>query len=285
MNTNNYAMTASTLSNLELDNVMKPILEIGLRSGICRKITRTKVFAPRKYMGLGIKQPCVTQSIRKLETLLNQSHTTTLQLIDARWVRMAIECGIGPQFLKAKNANIMQLATRGLLKSLWDFLSIHDIWLTQLDTNHKRQLRNENDTYIMNNVCRHGKWGIKDLLLFNACQLFLQVELFSDVDTADGKFIRNHIWQGNLTTEHTKYITTHFQPAWAGETAWLNWRIIMKETYGCNDGGKLNRGVGCINSTNDWQWYLNQQTDRLYRKTYQGWEMQSWILQGRRTQQ
>jgi hypothetical protein len=61
MNTLNYSLPATNLSKQELEQVMKPILEIGLpRSGVCRKLARAVVFAPRRYLGLGLKHPYVT---------------------------------------------------------------------------------------------------------------------------------------------------------------------------------------------------------------------------------
>jgi hypothetical protein len=57
----------------------------------------------------------------------------------------------------------------------------------------------------------------------------------------------------------------------------------LKHTYGCNDNGKLQNSNGLVWKTDDWTWFLHQETDRLYRKLPQSWEVRARIVQGRRT--
>jgi Reverse transcriptase (RNA-dependent DNA polymerase) len=231
MNTINYAMPATTLSKTQLEMIMKPILDAGLsRAGICRKMARTVVYAQRKYLGLGIKHPYITQGIRKIEALFNQSQTTTLSLIEATWLRMQNECGIGPHFLEESNTKFHQLATTGWLRSLWEFASTYDIKIRRITNGTERSFRNEKDSYIIQEVCRANKWGIKDLLKFNCCRLYLRVEMTSDILTADGKKIKHAAWNGLIDKGHTNFIPSYFEQPKPGPSAWSIWRSILRST-------------------------------------------------------
>jgi hypothetical protein len=108
---------------------------------------------------------------------------------------MATEFGVGFNFLENTNSKIRQLATSGWLHSLWEFVSIYKISVKRIH-NNARTLRNNNDLYIMEDVCRNSIRGNKDLLSINACIPYLKVELLSDILTADGCYIKRKIWQG-----------------------------------------------------------------------------------------
>jgi hypothetical protein len=284
MNTINYAMPATTLSKSQLETIMKPVLDSGLpRAGICRKMARTIVFAPRKYLGLGIKHPYVTQGIRKIETLINQSQSTTLTLIEATWARMQIECGVGPHFLAENNIKIQQLATTGWLRSLWEFASTYNIHIRRPLQGIERQLRNIDDSYIMKEVCSANKWGVKELMKFNCCRLYLRLELTSDIITANGTHIQQTVWQGRSDEGHTNYVPSLFKQPKPGATAWSTWRNILKHTYRTNDMGRFENGRRPITRTDDWAWYFQPDLDRLYKKKGLIWDAWKKILQGQRT--
>jgi hypothetical protein len=130
INTLNYALPATTLSKKQLENVMRPILDAGLsKSGICRKIARSVIFAPNKYMGFGVKHPYVSQGIYKLLSFFNMSQPTTVKLIEATWYRMMTECGLGCNFLEENEVQIQQIVTPGWLLTVWEYLSEYKIRL------------------------------------------------------------------------------------------------------------------------------------------------------------
>jgi hypothetical protein len=196
---------------------------------------------------------------------------------------MQIESRVGPGFLEKANYKLQQLVTKGWLHSIWEFATTYKIKIQRPQCENAREWKNQNDSYIMKDVCSNSNWGIRELLKFNCCRLYLQVELISDIVTADGKQIRQQAWKGIKDEGHTNYVKNYFQQQRPGETAWSLWRRILKETYNCDDAGKLGRAIGPIQPTKDWLWFYHEPSDRLYKKKEQGWEVCSRLLQGRRT--
>jgi hypothetical protein len=278
MNTLNYALPAITLSKQQLEKIMRPILDAGLsKSGICRKIARSVVYASNKHMGLGVKNPYVTQGIYKIASFFNTSQPTTLELIRATWYRMKIECGLGCTFLEDKEIQMQQIVTPGWLLTVWEFLTEYRIRLKNVSVMERPQ-RFPTDSYIMREVCKY-KWTKNILRQCNYCRLYLQVELLSDIVTADGKNIRRNIWKGIQDQGHEKFVKLHYVQPRPGETAWSNWRTVLKKVYGCNDVGKLDRPAGIIQCTPDWKWFYNVDEDRLYKKNDEKWDVHTRILQ------
>jgi Reverse transcriptase (RNA-dependent DNA polymerase) len=101
MKTIEYALPATNMTRKQIDNIMQPVLRSGLaQSGICRNIARDVVYAPNKYLGLGICHPFDIQGINKIESIFNKSQEFTIQLIEASWRRTMIESGYGDNFLE-----------------------------------------------------------------------------------------------------------------------------------------------------------------------------------------
>lgn len=82
MKTIEYPLLATTFSKKQLDQVMQPILKIGLpKAGVCRNMARDAVFSPCKYLGFGIHHPYITQGIRKVMLFMSTEHRTSSDLI------------------------------------------------------------------------------------------------------------------------------------------------------------------------------------------------------------
>jgi hypothetical protein len=180
--------------------------------------------------------------------------------------------------------SIQQLATDGWLKSVWEFVSDYNIRLTREDGNNSRTLQNERDSYIMYDVGSKNQWGIQEMKKFNACRMYLQVELLSDIVTADGKAIQQTMWQGRKDVGNNCRVKYFFQQERPGETAWSLWRNMLKRTYGCSDTRKLGVSMGAFKRTADWKWLFDPVTDRLYNIIgNQEAEVYTRVLQGRIT--
>ena len=81
-----YALPATLLSEKEMKAIVSPALNIGLsKAGICQKIARHIIYSPEKYQGFGLKDPYVTQGIKKLQLLFTPSNMLTTQLISESW--------------------------------------------------------------------------------------------------------------------------------------------------------------------------------------------------------
>jgi hypothetical protein len=84
----------------QFDDIMKLILEVGLPSRVSVVKFHRPLYMRQIY---SLKHPYITQGVRKIENLFNQSQPMTFKLIDATWIGMKGECGIGPNFLEEQN--------------------------------------------------------------------------------------------------------------------------------------------------------------------------------------
>ena len=124
MKTIDYCLPASILAKSDIDNIMKPLLQIGLpKAGVCRTMARSVVYGSITYQGLGIHYPFWIQGIYKIYLLLDQSNVTTQKLIDVSWIKMVRETGLGPNFWEYEYNKMKSVFTKGWLSTLWEFLS------------------------------------------------------------------------------------------------------------------------------------------------------------------
>jgi hypothetical protein len=157
-------------------------------------MVRKVVFAPNTFQGLGLNHPFEIQGIRKIEALFNHSQPFTLQLNEATWHRTMVESGQGADFLETDIEIARNVITSGWVSSLWEFLQETQIKVRRNCKNFHRDFWMTNDSYIMLDIL-HSKYNrTKDeITIFNNFRLFMQVELVSDIITADGVAIRRHI--------------------------------------------------------------------------------------------
>lgn len=73
-----YPLSATNLSKQQCEDIMPPILMNGLPAlGICHFFSRKLVFAPIKYMGLGIQHLYTIQEIARLKDMINHTYKST----------------------------------------------------------------------------------------------------------------------------------------------------------------------------------------------------------------
>ena len=114
-----YPLPSTTLSLKQCDEIVRPILKIGLpRSGICRNISRQVAFSSIKYKGLGLHHPYMTQGIQKLLVLLDEPKGLTHDLVQFSLDLCAYESGLGPNFMLLDLQQYQQCITSGWVGSL-----------------------------------------------------------------------------------------------------------------------------------------------------------------------
>jgi hypothetical protein len=131
-----------------------------------------------------------------------------------------------------------------------------------------------------------GKRSNGDIQIFNNCRLYLQVELVSDIMTADGKAIRRNIWQGIRDQGHKDFSKIFYSQPQPGQTAWTVWKRMLRTLYQCNDSGVFAEKRSQICRSSLWTWYLHHDSERLYKrldKEGTKWEERSVVIQRRRT--
>jgi hypothetical protein len=124
-----------------------------------------------------------------------------------------------------------------------------------------------------------------ELRKVNFCRMFLQVELLSDIMTADGKSIRRNIWNGIKDNCHENFADLYVNQPKPGNTAWATWRRALKINFLCNDYGTFSTQREPITKTVDWVWYYDTEIDRIYKHSRDKWDVYTRRLQGRHTRQ
>jgi Reverse transcriptase (RNA-dependent DNA polymerase) len=260
MKTIEYPLLATTFSKKELDQVMQPILKIGLpKSGICRNMARDAVFSPCKYMGFGIHHPYITQGIRKVMLFMSKEHRTSSDLIRIAWENTVLESGLGPNFLTETGIAIRRVITKTWTTSLWEFIDTHNIKLQHVPAINES--RSQNDFYIMKPASAF--LSTADLRHFNHCRMYLQVNLLSDVLTADGRRVRQEMMNGNIQSNLMAGLHQWPLQPRPSERIWRLWRSSLQRIISMGDNGTLTIPQ-TIHWTKNWVWFLSHSENRLF---------------------
>jgi hypothetical protein len=273
MKTIDYSLAASTLTQQDFKELMKPVLQVGLpKSGICRTLSRAVVHSSIKYQGLGVSNPFWLQGIYKIQVLLEPTQVLTHRLLNISWDLLIKESGLGPKFMVYDFHRMKHLVTLGWITSIWELLqNFPEISIRHLHQRAQcRPMRFVGDRYLMHLILTNSDIQGNDLRLFNACRIYSQVELLSDLLTADGKNVRRTLWNGNYQAAGVPGYTRLSQPR-PSEKSWKIWRSTLQKLLNTNQEGKLNIALpGIQYSTTDWTWYYDEECNRLYKRSNTG---------------
>jgi hypothetical protein len=270
MKTIGYCLPASILSKKDIDDIMTPLLKIGLpKAGICRTMARAVVYGSVQVQGLGVQYPFWMQGIEKIKLLLDMSQTTTQRLLDIAWCKMVIESGLGPTFWDFPFKKMQRIVTKGWLSTLWEFISEADgLKIRRMDGLRHRYPRFDGDQYLMQLLIQQQNISGEDIKAFNYCRLFLQVEMMSDILTADGKMVRKDLWMGKKNDSPPLEQDQWPQQPRPTDTLWKRWRSLLQRIMDTDSNGKIRScRPNCISRTADWPWVYDETTDRLYQQS------------------
>jgi hypothetical protein len=187
-----------------------------------------------------------------------------------------VESGLGNQFL-TKNFNwTKDIVTDCWTKSLWEFVSKYGITIRRADQMYYRQLRHHKDQFLIEIAMERGADVIKaERITFNLCRLYLQVELVSDITTADGVTIRKDTWNGIRGFPGKGWWPKQPRPS---ERAWNIWRRLLQQFLHADNRGRLFVPFPKTHPTDDWQWLFHEESTSLYERSDNGWMVYSPIL-------
>jgi len=112
-----YSLLVLNLTKQQCKKIMSPILQYCLPAmGYCRNFPRANVFAPRKYMGIGICHLFTLQEILWLKDMINHSYygTDTGNLYQTSLELLLLEFGQGSNLFKISFTMYSRLATTSL---------------------------------------------------------------------------------------------------------------------------------------------------------------------------
>ncbi|CAJ1938381.1 unnamed protein product [Cylindrotheca closterium] len=191
-----YPMALTTLNAQQWQDIMSPVLQVCLlKSGVCRNFPRLVVFAPVDYQGLGVPHPFGKQVYKHLEMILRHMSggRKTGAYMDANLQAHQLETGTSFGLLQQDYQNTSILASDTWLKRVWKELESLDMYMA-FDS-PALSLRCYHDALLID-LFIDLEVDQDDLLSLNWCRMFLQVATVSDITTADGRYIRQCIWNG-----------------------------------------------------------------------------------------
>ena len=281
-----YPLLSSTFSDKDLRDIMRPVLKQGLsQSGIANTFPRAVVYSSQTFLGLGLKDPYTTQTIKHLGAIVTymESACITGQLLRQNWELMQLEIGVAQPMQEISYKHFEPLMTQNWIQRAWQSADVHNIVVFQEKPSGESLLR-ENDKYFME-VVIPLRLDSKILQAVNRSRLYLRLLTTSDILTGDGKFIRHLIWKGER----------EFQYGWdenwpvQGEPSkndWTQWRRILKQVFDIQAPSReilADHWIGDGSCPVDWQWFYSRADDRVYRSRGDQVLVYSILRTGRRT--
>jgi ribonuclease HI len=189
---------------------------------------------------------------------MNTENSTSRSLIQIAWENTILECGLGSNFLCCKGTAIRKIITHTWITSMWEFSEVYNIQIQQTSPTDDRRF--PNDFYLMAKAA--FILNTSALRNFNYCRIFLQVNLLSDVLTADGRRIPQDAWEGIRDNETPDFRNWPPQPR-PTEALWRDWRSGLKQIIAVYDNGTLHNRADLIWFKN-WTWFYCPSETRLY---------------------
>ncbi len=267
MKTLEYPLMATSLSQKQCDEIMKPILDAGLAAlGISRTMNSDVVYGPRRYQGVGIPDLWLLQGILKLWITVAHGDTATVTGSSLRAV-LALhtnELGLLGSFLLHDYDKYSHLATNTWLKNLWHFCHQSNIQLKP--SSPPIPLARENDIFLMVAFSQMG-YQDEDLYHLNLCRLWCHSIRLSDICTGDGLRIHPIVWNGHSPDDAGCEFEwpSHGCPT---PKCWQLWQVAIRHCFLTTQTPQqiLRRPLGnwLAPPPSDWQWFYSPTNDRVY---------------------
>jgi hypothetical protein len=248
-----YPLPAINFTRKQCDKLMAPLLSYVLPAlGICRNFPRNLVFAPHKYMGLGIKHIHTTQEITRLKDILYHACTSLACLI--------LEIGLDFPLHQISFTKFGHLVTSSLVKSTWEFIHLHNIELRH-DLYPREQRQGDVSILWVLLSLRPSKEHLSSI---TRCRLFLKVFWVSDITDGSGLYLLDEAWRGQP-------LHSHRIPSWPRQGKpttpdWEIWRRYLSKGL-LGRGRRLKHPLGSWYPQSDNPWRYCQQEDALYHVT------------------
>jgi hypothetical protein len=256
-----YPLSAINLTKKQCDNLMIPLLSYVLPAiGVCRTFPRDLIFAPTKYLGLGLKHIHTVQEITRLTDILYHVMQDSLlgSLYKTSLSGLILEIGLDSPLHSISYQRFEHVVTPSLINSTWEFLHHSQIELKHDLPMQKQRL---GDRALMSILV--SLEPTKDQLArLNRCRLFLKAFWLSDIVDGSGVFLRDEAWTGQP-------LNMHRESSWPrqgkpGPTDWALWREFLSKGI-LGRGGRLKYSMGLWHAESDNPWYYCKNEDALYQ--------------------
>ena len=264
LKTMQYPTPATTLSKVQCDKILSPLLQAGLPSaGVSRNFPRVLVYGPTKFQGLGVTSLYTTQGLEHIERLLkfgtSKKHLTgkiLRHLLEA----LKVELGTNGSVLSLPFATWSHLATKSWLTHTWKFLAEHGMRIS--DGSADFTFRREHDSLLMDEFGTAGHTG-ETLQILNRCRLYLRVVLLFEVTDGGGRRLRAEMLAGTKPTDSSQYEWPN-----QGKPRATSWQIWKDALNGLTVRGQLRRPLGrWFPGKYRGEWWYDPVHEALYQQT------------------
>jgi hypothetical protein len=266
-----FCLGALFLQEKECNLIQGPALRATLsKLHLNRNTARAIIFGPQRYGGLNLPNLYTSQGIRQLTLLIGHirigDDTGSLMLIDLSHLQLQV--GSSTLFLSLPYHKNVKWIDSGWLPSIWQFLNRAQLKIFIRKAYIPRTQR-VHDIALMD-FFLSLKYLPAVLRILNACRLYLQVIIVSDITTASGEEIEDDIKRGRqmIDRESRLHWPTQQRPP---RQAWKQWQEALKYL---GNGPKLKQPLGdwTTASHQKWKWFLHQEDNELYKLSSDGWE-------------
>ena len=188
-----YVLCATTFTRGEAATLAKELYRPLLpKLGCNRNFPLLLRYNPSYLLGLDLRNPYVEQGLKKLDILLTHGglHTMTGKLLQNSIEHHMLELGSFTPFFSIPFKSHECLSTSTWLTVLWEFISDHDITLSNM-TNIRFSPFRRHDRALMDIFIQDYSFSPPFLISINRVRCFLEVFSVADIATGDGTRLRS----------------------------------------------------------------------------------------------
>ena len=181
-----YILSTTNMTYAQCDKLMKLVEPILLHSyRFQRNCSRTVLYMPIKYGGMGITHMYHLQGQEKLRFMLMhiRRNDDTGKLIRTSMAWSQLEAGLSTVIFDHSYYDIVHYLTPTWVTHLWQYISDCDCDLQLVDLKQREGVR-KNDFFLMD-IIHKAQLSIRQKQIFNQIRMFLQVETAADIVKAN----------------------------------------------------------------------------------------------------
>ncbi len=198
MQRNTFVLPTCYFSKDQLDNLERRAVSATLaKGGYCSKMPRDVTNGPQRYGGLGMRPLWVEQLVSQTQTVIKHircpGDCNLMLRIALAWAQLST--GMGFALLEHPGLAAPHLECKWLTSMRWGLATIDGS--IECAESFVVPPAREGDIYLMDAICDCRRFTGGQIKQINACRLYLQVLLLSDITTPCGTFIAMNYHTGN----------------------------------------------------------------------------------------
>jgi exonuclease III len=254
-----YVLPTCYLSEKQLRKIEQRAISATLcKGGFVSTFPRRVVFGPQRFGGIAMRPLTIEQLIQQVQMVLKHlrcpGECHALLRIMLSWAQLGT--GMGFPLLGSPGKFVPHLECK-LTQSIRSGLASVGAHIDSLET-FLFLPRRAFDCHIMDEICSCKQFTAPQIQRINACRLYLQATLLSDIATPCGRFIHPAYYKGTRSARINWPTLQYPRQAKPDKTSWAFWRKGLQLTYLLDDKQTLRNKLGAWNPAkhyhNTWRW-------------------------------